>query len=359
MDKGETEVDLAVKWRDCAYLRDLLEQPEAVARTIAGLADEHGLDRMAGGLRGGRWRRVVLTGMGSSYYACRPLYLRLLKEGVTPVMVEAGELIHYERDWLTPDTLVIAVSQSGRSAEIVRLLECARGQSEIVGVTNTADSPLATESTATLLMHAGIESTVSCKTYLTTLLALDWLGDVLCGADRALLLDQARAAVEPMRDYLCRWPAHVAELRPALEGVEHIFVAGRGASVAAAGTGGLILKESTHYPAEGLSAAAFRHGPFELLSDAVFVLVLEGDARSAAFSRKLAADVREAGGRSALVTALVSTSAEGVFRIPECAERIRPLMEILPVEMLTLALAAIKGREPGRFELSAKVTEME
>ena len=153
-------MDLALKWRDCAYLRDLLEQPEAVARTIAGLADERGLDRMAGGLRGGRWRRVVLTGMGSSCYACRPLYLRLLKEGVTPVMVEAGELIHYERDWLTPDTLVIAVSQSGRSAEIVRLMECARGQSEIVGVTNTADSPLATESTATLLMHAGIESTV-------------------------------------------------------------------------------------------------------------------------------------------------------------------------------------------------------
>jgi glucosamine--fructose-6-phosphate aminotransferase (isomerizing) len=191
------------------------------------------------------------------------------------------------------------------------------------------------------------------------LLALDWLGDVLCGADRALLLDQARAAVEPMRDYLCRWPGHVAELRPAVEGVAHIFVAGRGASIAAAGTGGLILKESTHYPAEGLSAAAFRHGPFELLSGAVFVLALEGDSRSAPFSRKLAADVREAGGRSALVSALVSNAAEGVFRIPECAERIRPLMEILPVEMLTLALAAIKGREPGRFELSAKVTEVE
>ena len=348
-------MDLAVKWQDCAYLRDLLEQPEAVARTIAGLADEHGLDRLAGGLHGGRWRRVVLTGMGSSYWACHPLYLRLLKERLTPLMVEAGELIHYERDWLTPDTLVVAVSQSGRSVEIVRLLECARGRSEIIGVTNTADSPLAIDSTATLLMCAGTESTVSCKTYLATLLALDWLGDLLCGSDPAALLNQARAAVEPIRDYLGRWPVYVGQLRPALEGVEHIFVVGRGPSVAASGTGGLILKESTHYPAEGLSAAAFRHGPFELLSDAVFVLVMEGDVRTASFSRKLVADVREAGGRSALV----STAAEGVFRIPECAERIRPLMEILPVEMLTLALAAIKGREPGRFELSAKVTEVE
>ncbi len=349
------EVDLAVTWRDCSYLHDLIEQPDALARTIAALADEQALDRLAGALLSGRWRRVVLTGMGSSYWACRPLYLRLLKEGLTPMMIETGELIHYERDWLSADTLVVAVSQSGRSVEIVRLLECARGRSEIIGVTNTPDSPLAVDSTATLLMQAGSECTVSCKTYLATLLALEWLGDLLCGSDRAPLLSQARAAVEPMREYLLQWPAHVHQLRPLMEGVGHIFVTGRGPSVAAAETGGLILKESTHYPAEGLSAAAFRHGPFELLSDRVFVLVLEGDARSAELSRKLVADVREAGGRSALV----SPAAQGVFRTPECAERIRPLMEILPVEMLTLALAAAQGREPGRFERASKVTVVE
>jgi len=348
-------VDLALKWRDSSYLHDLIEQPDALGRAIRGLSDERGLDPLAGALSNGRWQRVVLTGMGSSYWACRPLYLRLLQQRLTPVMVETSELIHYECDWLTPDTLVIAVSQSGRSAEILRLLECAGERSEIIGVTNTPDSPLASASTAALLMHAGPEYTVSCKTYLATLLALDWLGDLLSGADREPLLDQARAAVEPMREYLRQWPAHVGQLMPALEGVQDIFVAGRGPSVAAAGTGGLILKESTHYHAEGLSAAAFRHGPFEMVSDSVFVLVLEGDARSVPFSRALVDDIREAGGRSALV----STTADGVFRIPECAERIRPLMEILPVEMLTLALAAIKGREPGRFERATKVTEVE
>lgn len=355
LDKGETELNLAANWQDCSYLHDLIEQPDALGRTIRGLSDEHDLDRLVGSLHSGRWRRVVLTGMGSSYWACRPLYLRLLQEGLTPVMVEASELIHYERDWLTPDTLVIAVSQSGRSVEIIRLLECARGRSEIIGVTNTPDSPLAAGSSATVLMHAGAEHTVSCKTYLATLLALDWLGDLLCGEGREPLLDQARAAVEPMREYLRQWPAHVGQLLPALEGVDDIFVVGRGPSISAAETGGLILKESTHYHAEGLSAAAFRHGPFEMMSDAVFVLVLEGDERSAPFSRTLVDDIRAAGARCALV----SPAGEGVFRIPECAERTRPLMEILPVEMLTLALAATKGREPGRFERATKVTEVE
>ena len=291
MNEGATEVNLAVKWRDCSYLHDLIEQPDALGRSIRGLSDEHDLDPLAGALRSGRWRRAVLTGMGSSFWACRPLYLRLLQAGLTPVMVETGELIHYEQDWLTPDTLVIAVSQSGRSVEIVRLLECARGQSEIIGVTNTPGSPLATGGIATLLMHAGAEHTVSCKTYLATLLALDWLGDLLSGENREALLDQASAAVEPMREYLSQWPDHVDQLMPLLKGVEDIFVVGRGTSISAAETGGLILKESTHYHAEGLSAAAFRHGPFEMLSDSVFVLVLEGDARSAPFSHKLVDDL--------------------------------------------------------------------
>jgi len=348
-------VDIVANWLKCAYLHDLLEQPDALDRTIQGLSDEHALAALESSLLSSRWRRVVLTGMGSSYWACRPVYLRLLQAGLTPVMVETSELIHYERDWLTPNTLVIAVSQSGRSAEIVRLLECARERSEIVGVTNTPDSPLATGSTAALLTHAGAEHSVSCKTYLATLLALDWLGELLIGESRELLLDQARASVEPMRNYLHQWPRHVEQLMPVLEGVADIFVVGRGPSVAAAETGGLILKESTHYHAEGLSAASFRHGPFEMLSDAVFVLVMEGDACSAPFSRKLVEDIRAAGGRSALV----STTAGGVFRIPECAERIRQLMEILPVEMLTLALAAMQGREPGRFERATKVTEVE
>lgn len=348
-------MDFVTKWRDCSYLDDLMAQPDAVRRTIAALADDHSSDRLEGALNSSRWRRVVLTGMGSSYWACRPLYLRLVKQGLTPVMVETSELIHYERDWLTPDTLVIAVSQSGRSVEMVRLLEFAKGRSEIIGVTNTPDSPLATDSTAVVFTHAGAEHTVSCKTYLATLLALEWLGDLLSGEDCAPLLEQARAAVEPMRAYLGEWPAHVEQLMPALDGVQDIFIVGRGPSVSAAGTGGLILKESTHYHSEGLSAAAFRHGPFEMLSDSAFVLALEGDARSAAFSRALVGDVQHAGGRSALV----STTATGVFRIPQSAERMVPLMEMLPVEMLTLALAAIKGREPGRFERATKVTDVE
>ena len=348
-------MELETKWRDCSYLQDLLEQPDAVARTLEGLNEADAVASYAGQLRKGRFRSVVLTGMGSSYWACRPLYLRLLSAGFAPVMVETSELIHYERGWLTRQSLVIAVSQSGRSAEIVKLMELARGECEVLGVTNTPDSPLGVLSTCVLPTRAGAEHTVSCKTYVATLLALEWLGDALCGAAGATLADQARAAVEPMRAYLRQWPAHVRELMSMLEGARHLFIVGRGSSVAAAETGGLILKESTHCQAEGMSAATFRHGPLEMVSDAVFVLILEGDECSAPLSRKLAADIRAAGGRAAVV----SSSAQGVLELPYVSERMRPLMEILPVEMMTLALAAAKGREPGRFEHARKITETE
>jgi glucosamine--fructose-6-phosphate aminotransferase (isomerizing) len=342
-------------WRDCSYLHDLLEQPEAVTRTLAGFQESDPVAAYAGRFRTGRFRSVVLTGMGSSYWACRPLYLRLLSAGFAPVMVETSELIHYEQGWLNPQNLIVAVSQSGRSAEIVRLMELARGNCEVLGVTNTPNSPLGALSTGTLLTRAGAEHTVSCKTYVATLLALEWLADALCGEAGATLADETTTAVESMGSYLGQWPAHVRELIPILDGAHQFFIAGRGPSVATAGTGGLILKESTHCHAEGMSAAAFRHGPLEMVNDAAFVLILEGDDCSAPLSRTLAADIRAAGGRAAVV----SPSAQGVLKLPNAPARMRPLMEILPVQMMTLALAAAKGREPGRFEHATKITETE
>ncbi len=346
--------DLESAWRDCAYLADLLEQPDALARTVHGLPAEEAAGEFAAALREGRFRRVLLTGMGSSYWACRPLYLRLVAAGLTPVVAETSEVIHYERGWIEPGTLVVAVSQSGRSVEILRLLELARGVTQVLGVTNTADSPLALRSAFAVVTRAGAEATVACKTYVATLAALEWLGDALCGPAEGRA-ERMLAAVDPMRDYLSRWPAHVAELLEIFDGARDFFVVGRGASAAAAGTGGLILKESTHTHAEGMTAAAFRHGPFEMLDPSVFVLVLEGDSRSAALSAKLAADVHAAGA----CAAVASRSGAGVLGIPACADGVLPLLEILPVEMMTLALAASKGMEPGRFHLGSKVTSTE
>ena len=116
------------------------------------------------------------------------------------------------------------------------------------------------------------------------------------------------------------------------------------------------MKESTRFSAEGMTCAAFRHGPFEMLGPHVFVVVLAGDARSRSFSLRLADDIERAGGKSALIDIDAGLAA---FRIPALPDIIRPVVEILPVQMISLALAARSGREAGRFELASKITSVE
>ncbi|HXI39977.1 MAG TPA: SIS domain-containing protein [Bryobacteraceae bacterium] len=338
------------------YLRDLLSQPESVRNTLANLRATTALERVAQDLASGRFRRTVLTGMGGSYHALYPLYLQLVNCGRPVLLVETSELLGSMAGILDGDTLLIVASQSGRSAETVRMVDFGAWRPYVIGITNTPDSPLARKSDVMILTHAGAESSVSCKTYVATLTAVEWAAAVLCGID----LDETEAslarAIPAMEQYLAKWREHVQSLSAELAGTDDVFVTGRGTSLAAAGTGGLILKESTHLHAEGMSSAAFRHGPFEMLSGRVFVLVFEGSSTGAHLNAVLVKDIREAGGRASLVS---ENAVLEVFRLPAVPDVARPLIEMLPVQMMSLVLAAQRGHEPGRFQLATKITTVE
>jgi glucosamine--fructose-6-phosphate aminotransferase (isomerizing) len=339
------------------YWRDILDQPRALEATLRELESTAALDGVARRLRSGDLRRVVLTGMGSSHLALVPLHLRLVEAGLAPLTVESSELLHYQQPLLAESTLLVLVSQSGRSAEILRLLESVRGKGVVtLGVTNTAGSPLAIEATAAVLTHAGEEATVTCKTYLATQAALAWLGEVLAGGDREAARTALGETIPGARAYLDSWRSHVEWLAERLDGVRAVYYTGRGPSLAAAGAAGLVTKESTHRPSEGLSSAAFRHGPMEMLDEAVFLLAFAGAARTRALNEALVADVRAAGARAFLAA---DDAAEPALRLPGVPDLARPVVELLPVEMITLALAALDGREAGRFERVTKVTATE
>jgi len=339
------------------YFQDVLDQPRALRETHGGLAPSPALGALASRLAQGALRRVVLTGMGSSYHGLAPLHLRLLGAGHASAMVESSELLYYQDALLGEGALLVLVSQSGRSAEIVRLLDTVRGRGvATIGVTNTADSPLAAAADACVLTRAGEEATVSCKTYLASQMALAFLGEALAGGDPAAALAALEPTIAATEAYVAAWRAHVDALAARLDGVRAVYYAGRGASLAAACSAGLITKESTHLPSEGMSSAAFRHGPMEMLDSAVFLLVFEGAARTRALNAALVADVRAAGARAFLAG---PGADEPAFRLPDPGDLARPVIELLPVEMITLALAALHGREAGRFERATKVTATE
>lgn len=143
-----------------------------------------------------------------------------------------------------------------------------------------------------------------------------------------------------------QWRSHVNFSGDCLKSTRHLFLAGRGQSLAAAETGGLILKESAHFHAEGMSSAAFRNGPFEMISPEVFVMTFADATPTRKPNRKLATDVRHEGGMAEVVD---FNTPHGASRLPQAPESVRTLPETLPVQMVSLALAARKGHEAGRL----------
>ncbi len=338
------------------YLRDILDQPRALRDTLDGLASSPAAEGLRTRLQSGDFDRIVLTGMGSSFHALHPLHLALGVAGWTPLMLETSELLHYHAHFLVPRTLVIAVSQSGRSAEIVRLTEVNRRRAAILGVTNTEHSPLARDSDAAVVTRAGEEFSVSCKTYVATLLALAWLDAFLCERDSEAVRGELQCAPAAVASYLDGWPDKVDSFAESLRNTRRLFLIGRGSSLAAVGTGALIIKESDHFHAEGMSSAAFRHGPFEMLDRESFALVFGGDRRTRSLNDALMKDIKAQNAGCAMIS---EDAIDPAFRLPDVPPRLRPILEILPVQMMTLALAALANREAGRFERASKVTTVE
>jgi len=338
------------------YLRDILDQPSAIDATVTELQIPKTLDQVASRIRKGKFRTIVLTGMGSSLHALHPLNLELIKAGVAAVMVETSELLHHQARLFDPKNLIVAVSQSGQSAEVVRLLQMNRGRSAVIGVTNTPESALGKRADACVVTCAGKEFSVSCKTYVSTLVALNWLADVICGRDLRRTRRELASAAPAFKNYLQDWKKYVEILADRLAGMRQLFLVGRGPSLAAVGTGALIVKEADHFPAEGMSSAAFRHGPFEMIKDQTFVGVFAGSRKTYKLNRTLFEDIRSREGEAEWIGA---DSEFPAFRLPKAPESIVPVLEILPVQMVTLALAARVGREAGRFSFCSKVTTTE
>jgi glutamine---fructose-6-phosphate transaminase (isomerizing) len=340
------------------YIEDILHQPEALKDTISALAGELSADisRFALQIRSGRLKRVVLTGMGSSYHALQPLLLGLIRQGIPAQMAETSELIHHTSGLIAADSLIVAVSQSGASAEILHLLKQLPPQAGLIGVTNTPGSPLASQAKAVLLTRAGSENTVSCKTYVTALAALATLEAGLTDHDPAAVLSELEGLPEVVAGYLSGMPAYLETLEKQLQGVQYLVLAGRGASLAAAGTGGLIIKEAAHFPAEGMSSAAFRHGPLEMASSKTFVLVYEGQEPTRSLNRNLVADIQKVGGQAALVETAPGRQA---FHLPPFPAAGLAILEILPAQMLSVALARLQNHTPGQFSRGSKVTSTE
>ncbi len=342
-------------------LRDeIREQPDVAARLL--LAARPVVDRVAADMQRRGVELVVIAARGTSDHAAVYAQYVLGARNGLPVALAAPSLVTlYGRSPRYRDALVVGLSQSGRSPDVVGVVDAARHQGALtLAITNAPGSPLAAAADHVLDLGAGEERSVAAtKTYTAELLAVAMLSAAL-GDDRAgsaaelATVPGAIAVAVESEDEAARIAADQASL-------DRAVVLGRGFGYATAREWSLKLKEVAQLWADPYSAADFAHGPVSLLApgSAVFATVAAGPARDAMLSplRTLVAEV----GADVLV---LSDDAEArslgrwALSLPAgLPEWLGPIAAIVPAQLHAMHLAIARGLDPEQPRGLSKVTE--
>lgn len=341
------------------YIADILAQPSALRQAITQYPT-HLLEPIQQRLALHKFDRIILSGMGASFNASYPAFLRLSNLPIPVSLLNTAELLHSLRGQIGSRTLLWLSSQSGRSIELVSLMGQIKSRPPACILTSVNDetSPLATDASVCLPIHAGQEATVSTKTYLN-MAAVNYLAALqLSGCSISTYQNQMLSVADAIESYLQEWQAHVAKMDALLGNFKNIFILGRGISLGTAWNGALICKEAAKVAVEGMQTADFRHGPLELAEPGLCVLVLAGSPESAHLNYRLASEIKQHGGHVIWVD-FCSDERLPSISFPEAPNFARPLVEILPLQMLTIALAERKNILPGSFRIVGKVTNSE
>lgn len=340
---------------DNVFIEEILSQPR-VLRTILDqyTSDVSPLHKLAG-LK--EYDLILLTGMGTSYFALYPACVALNERGVPAFMLETSELLHYHLGLVTERTLVVLVSQSGETVEGVRLLDALRGRAFVVSVTNEAASTIARTSDLSLPMLAGREDGPASKSYTASLAVLLLTAMALTTGVAPQAVQGLHAAINAMEGYLREWEERTARLSAFLAGSERLALLARGPSLTSATAGSLILKEVAKVQGEAMSAGQFRHGPLEIAGPGFAAIVFAMRGKTQELGLRLAHDIARFGGKAVLVGD-AALQAERVFHLalPTLDELYAPLAEIVPLQLLARQMALDKGLTPGKFERAGKVT---
>lgn len=323
-----------------AVLRELLASADAIA-TVAGTVAQR------------QPRFVLLVARGTSDHAA--LYAKYLVEirlGLPAGLASPSTFTVYDAKPDLRDVLVIAVSQSGGSPDLTGSVRVARECGALtVAVTNNPESPLATEAELHVDVRAGHERAVAAtKTYTAELLALF----LLLEAIRAGSMDAPRAAAAGIPDLaastLDEIAAPVAALAPRYRFAEKMIVTARGYSHSTAREAALKLMETCYLAAQAFSAADLLHGPLAMIDREMPVIAIAAEGKGGEAMRPVLEKLSDSD--------LVVVGATGAqLEIPATPEELSPILEILPLQVLSRDLAVLRGGNPDAPRGLNKVTE--
>jgi len=345
---------------DHFMLKEIHEQPEAVAATFRGRVNaETGEVRIPEANLTpelvARLRRVVLVSCGTSYHA--GLVARLMIERLTGLSAEVdlASEFRYRDPVVGPDSLVVAISQSGETADTLGAAKTARLKgASVLAITNIVGSALAREADGVIYTHAGPEIGVaSTKTFTATITAAYVLALALGLQRGALTATEAQKRASELLEIpgimteALRHQEPVAELARRLFRHENFLYLGRGVHYPIALEGALKLKEISYIHAEGYAGGEMKHGPIALIDETMPVVALV--PRDGTYER-MAGNVEEVKARGGRIIAVahpgdtaMARRADHVLEVPPAVDLLAPLVTVIPLQLFAYHVAIARG----------------
>ena len=360
---------------DHFMLKEIFDQPNSLRDVMRGrLLEEEG-DARLGGIRDhqedlARVKRIVITACGTSWHAGLVGEYMLEEFARIPVTVEYASEFRYRSPVIEENTLALAISQSGETADTLAAMhEATRNGASTMGIVNAVGSTIARQTNYGIYLHAGPEIGVaSTKAFTSQLVALALL-TLFMGRRRNLSVLQGREIVSSLQElpYLVeevlKVNDEVRDLARTFKDCRNYLYLGRGYQFPVALEGALKLKEVSYIHAEGYPAAEMKHGPIALIDDDMPVVVL---APRDPVYKKVVSNIEEVKARHGRIIAVVSDDApelqdkvDYMIKVPQTIPCLLPVLTTVPLQLLAYHTAVLRGADVDQPRNLAKSVTVE
>jgi glucosamine--fructose-6-phosphate aminotransferase (isomerizing) len=361
---------------DHFMLKEIHEQPKAIIDTYRGrMLPDEGIIRMAGiddninkFLNADR---IIIIACGTSWHAGLVGEYLIEDKARIPVEVEYASEFRYRNPIITSKDVVIAISQSGETADTLAAIKLAKSKGAFVfGICNVVGSSIAREAHAGAYTHAGPEIGVaSTKAFTTQITLLTLIALKLASKKGEIAKSELRVFMQEMQlipkkiEALLKIENKVKEIAAVYKDAKNCLYLGRGFNFPVALEGALKLKEISYIHAEGYPAAEMKHGPIALIDENMPIFVI---ATSKGHYEKVVSNIQEIKSRSGKIIAIVTEGdtqvkeiADHVIEIPETVESLTPLLTTIPFQLLSYHIAVMLNKNVDQPRNLAKSVTVE
>ena len=361
---------------DHFMIKEIHEQPKAIIDTYRGrMLANQGIIKMAGVDNNLEKflnaKRIIIVACGTSWHAGLVGEYLIEEMARIPVEVEYASEFRYRNPIITPDDVVIAISQSGETADTLAAIKLAKSKGAFVfGVCNVVGSSIARETHAGAYTHAGPEIGVaSTKAFTTQITVLSLIALKLAKEKGTLSKSEFHAYLQKMQlipnkvQKLLEIDDKVKEIASIYKDAKNCLYLGRGFNFPVALEGALKLKEISYIHAEGYPAAEMKHGPIALIDEDMPLFVI---ATKKGHYEKVVSNIQEIKSRSGKIIAIVTEGdvtvkeiADHVIEIPETEEALTPLLTTIPFQLLSYHIAVMLDKNVDQPRNLAKSVTVE